>query len=337
MKINENYNSASQKYGINIVKELTSLGLPPQFLLSVCRFHTEVNVPLRTLVFQFKEWLKYVLKYNRQYDVNKLSYDDFTRIISIEKGKHCVPNVVYKDDLATLGRLDNANDVKYIPVKNQWCIKSQRKFDNYKNQGYVFYVIYLPSEPLPFTYVIAAIFRGNVQYYNTEDYEQWEDLRKDGDIENSDHEIYQRKLPRGLVTYLYNIAANQTEQIENNQDINENNMKSNKKQVIRFTESNLHRVISESVKRVLKEYAIQAQGEGGQNISVHGNNPGDWLTMQKLRQKQIALKGNKAKRRYAMNRNEENFENMTDDLSDAQFKAAAKSGREKFNTLTGQA
>lgn len=110
-----------------------------------------------------------------------------------------------------------------------------------------------------------------------------------------------------------------------------------KKQIVRLTESDLHRVINESVKMVLKEYTIQNQGEGGQNISVHGNNPGDWLTMQKIRQKQIALKGNKAKRRYAMNRNEDNFENMTDDLSDAQFKAAAKSGREKFNTLTGQA
>ena len=38
MKIFENYNSAKQKYGVDLVDSLTKLGLPPLYLLSACRF-----------------------------------------------------------------------------------------------------------------------------------------------------------------------------------------------------------------------------------------------------------------------------------------------------------
>ena len=31
MNLLENYNTASQKYGIELVKQLTELGLPPQY------------------------------------------------------------------------------------------------------------------------------------------------------------------------------------------------------------------------------------------------------------------------------------------------------------------
>lgn len=37
MKIFENYNSAKQKYGVDLVDSLTKLGLPPLYLLSACR------------------------------------------------------------------------------------------------------------------------------------------------------------------------------------------------------------------------------------------------------------------------------------------------------------
>ena len=38
MKIFENYNSAKQKYGVDLVDSLTKSGLPPLYLLSACRF-----------------------------------------------------------------------------------------------------------------------------------------------------------------------------------------------------------------------------------------------------------------------------------------------------------
>lgn len=163
MKLYENYNNARQKYGTELVETLTQSGLPPQFLLSACRFITENGVPQQRIVNLFKEWMRYVAKFNNT-DVNKLSYEQFFNLISQEKSKHCVP----------------------------------------------------------------------------------EDLRTNGNIENSDHQIYQNKLPKEITSYLYNIAANQTEELENNkQNINCNrNMNKNR---IRLTESQLRQIIKESV------------------------------------------------------------------------------------------
>lgn len=205
----ENYNTARQKYGAEMVNQLSTLGLPPQYLWSACRFIKEYNVPLQRMVNQFKEWAKYVIKFV-QYDVNKLSYDDFLSILSQERNKHIVPNLIWQNETASLGELKNAKGVQSIPVKNQWCIKSQRKFNDYTSKGYVFFVIYLPNEPWPFTFVVAAICDGDVEYYDVQDYEQFEDLRG-GNENNSGHELYQRKLPQEIVSRLYNIAAEQTE------------------------------------------------------------------------------------------------------------------------------
>ena len=252
MKIFENYNNAKQKYGIDLVKSLTKKGLPPQFLLSACRFVSDNGVPQQHITNLFKEWMRYVVRFNNT-DVNKLTYEQFYNLISQEKDKHCVPNLIYSNGTASLGKLNNAKDVQYIPVRNQWCIKSQKWFDYYKSKGYDFYIIYLSKEPLPFTFVVAAIVGGNVEYYDSNDYEQFEDLRIDGDSENCDHQLYQRKLPNEIVSYLYDIAANQTEQLGNNKENNtkteSRNMNKNR---IRLTESQLHRVIKDSVKKVLK-------------------------------------------------------------------------------------
>ena len=212
MKLLENDNTARQKYGLKIVNQLSKLGLLPQYLLSACRYIKEYNIPLQKMVSQFKEWTRYVIKYS-QYDVNSLSYNEFLKILSQEKDKHIVPNLIWQNEIASLGRLNNAKDVQSIPIENQWCIKSQRWFNDYTSKGYVFFVIYLPSEPLPFTFVVAAICDGNVEYYDTQDYEQFEDLRG-GNENNSDHKIYQKKLPQEIISYLYGIAAQQTERKE---------------------------------------------------------------------------------------------------------------------------
>ena len=214
--------TARQKYGLKIVNQLSKLGLPPQYLLSVCRYIKEYNIPPQRMVSQFKEWARYVIKYS-QYDVNSLSYDEFLRVLSQEKDKHIVPNLIWQNEIASLGRLDNAKDVQSIPIKNQWCIKSQRWFNDYTSKGYVFFVIYLPNEPLPFTFVVAAICDDNVEYYDTQDYEQFEDLRG-GNENNSDHEIYQKKLPQEIISYLYGIAAQQTERKEANRQLSNNKL-----------------------------------------------------------------------------------------------------------------
>lgn len=281
MKIFENYNTATQKYGHEIVKTLSDEGIPPQYLLSACKF-LQQGIKATDLKHYFRQWMTYVVKNDKNIDVNKLSfeqfyktiqeykrnygipnkvYDDFLRIISQEKSKHIVPNLIWQNEIASLGKLNNAKDVQKIPVKNQWCIKSQNWFDRYTDKGYVFFVIYLPNEPLPFTFVVVAVCGGNVEYYDTQDYEQFEDLRG-GNENNSDHEVYQRKLPNAIVSYLYDIAASQTEEIENKIRTENKEYKTNKnmkKQVIRLTEDDLHRIIKESVNKILKEEQTNIQ------------------------------------------------------------------------------
>jgi hypothetical protein len=214
MKIFENYNSAKQKYGEKLVTQMANNGIPDKYLLSACRFYDEKNVPIQHLQHSFRQWMTYVVKNDKSIDVNKLDYDEFQSVIQSYKNKYCVANVIYSDETGTLGKLNNAKDVQRIPTKNQWRIKSQNWFNRYTEQGYEFYVIYLPNESYPFEYVIAAVVNGNVEYYDSQDYEQFEDLRPEGDVQNSDHSLYQNKLPKQILSYLYNIAASQTEAIE---------------------------------------------------------------------------------------------------------------------------
>ena len=218
MKIIENYNSAKQKYGIGLVDSLTKLGLPPKYLLFACRFIRDYGVTQEQIVCLFKEWKKYVEKYNDT-DVNKLTYEEFFTLISQEKSKHCVPNIIFINRIASFGKLKNAKDVQSIPIRNEWCIKSQKWFDNYTSKGYEFFVIYLKEEPLPFTFVIVAVTDGDVEFYDSNDYEQFENLGNPKETNNSDHDAYQRKLPKEIISYLYNIAIKQTERKEH-QNIN---------------------------------------------------------------------------------------------------------------------
>ena len=210
MKIIENYNSAKQKYGIGLVDSLTKLGLPPKYLLSACRFIKDNGVTQERIICLFKEWKKYVEKYNDT-DVNKLTYEEFFNLISQEKSKHCVPNIIFINRIASFGKLKNAKDVQSIPIRNEWCIKSQKWFDKYTSKGYEFFVIYLKEEPLPFTFVIASVIDGDVEFYDSNDYEQFENLVIPKETNNSDHDVYQRKLPQEIISYLYNIAISQTE------------------------------------------------------------------------------------------------------------------------------
>lgn len=210
MKIFENYNTVRQKYGVGLVDSLTKLGLPPKYLLSACRFIKDNGVTQERIICLFKEWNKYVEKYNDT-DVNKLTYEEFFNLISQEKSKHCVPNIIFSNGIVSLGKLNNAKDVQSIPIRNEWCIKSKKRFDKYTSKGYEFFVIYLKEEPLPFTFVIAAVTDGDVEFYDSNDYEQFENFGNPKETNNSDHDAYQMKLPQEIISYLYDIAISQTE------------------------------------------------------------------------------------------------------------------------------
>lgn len=232
MNIYENHNTSVGKYGEELTRLMEKIGISPKYLLSACRFRTENGVPIQTLALLFKQWNSYVMR-NHPIDVNTLTYNEFRNVLNNYKMEYGIPNKLYADNKVSIGVLNNAKDVQKVPVKNDWCIKSQKWFDDYTSVGWRFFVIYLPQQPLPFTYVVAGVHDGNVEYYNTYDHQQYENMVKN--VGNDEHSEFEKLLPAQVKEILYNVAAQQTEEKENNQEIKENrNM--NKKTSIRLFE-----------------------------------------------------------------------------------------------------
>lgn len=55
------------------------------------------------------------------------------------------------------------------------------------------------------------------------------------------------------------------------------------KELIRLTESDLHKIVEESAKRIMKEVALK--GKSGKTYSLHGTDPESWAVMSRVRGK----------------------------------------------------
>ena len=55
------------------------------------------------------------------------------------------------------------------------------------------------------------------------------------------------------------------------------------KKTIRLTESDLHRIVKESAKRIMQEVALK--GKSGKTYSLHGTDPESWAVMSRVRGK----------------------------------------------------
>ena len=57
------------------------------------------------------------------------------------------------------------------------------------------------------------------------------------------------------------------------------------KKLIRLTESDLHRIVKESVNKIIREMTVK--GKSGKERHLGGMDPYSWFTLYKIRQKQI--------------------------------------------------
>ena len=62
-----------------------------------------------------------------------------------------------------------------------------------------------------------------------------------------------------------------------------NESKTMNKKLIRLTESDLHKIVKESAKRIMKEVALK--GKSGKTYSLHGTDPESWAVMSRVRGK----------------------------------------------------
>ena len=67
-----------------------------------------------------------------------------------------------------------------------------------------------------------------------------------------------------------------------NNNRNDESKNMNKK-LIRLTESDLHKIVKESAKRIMKEVALK--GKSGKTYSLHGTDPESWAVMSRVRGK----------------------------------------------------
>lgn len=199
MKLLENYNSARQKYGERIAKELSDVGIPPQYLLSACRYFHDYQLPKERLQQLFRQWMTYVVKNNQTIDVNKLSFEQFYQTIQKCKAKYGIPNKVYSDEQVSIGKINSAKDVSRLPIKNNWCIKQPGMFQKCTNNGYSFYIIDNDDGSDYIRYAMLMVGKDSQKYYYDLDNEQM--------TQNSIFD-FQSHLTQGAMSFIQNLNEN---------------------------------------------------------------------------------------------------------------------------------
>lgn len=216
MKLNENYNRAKQKYGKELAQFILSIGIPNEYVFIACQYHKEDNIPLNVLQQKLKQWILYIKNRNKDViNINKLTFKQFDNILHTAIQKAMKPNPIYDDGTIFMGEFKTKEDALLYPIPNNWCTSnSSSKFNQYTQGGYRLFIIENKTLNEPLKYVCASVFMGNVKYWNTEGYSLFEELRGEYNIINNEHQKYQATLPKEIISYLYNIAASQTEERE---------------------------------------------------------------------------------------------------------------------------
>lgn len=236
MNIFENYNSAKQKYGEKLVQTLLSQGIPDEYLLSAARFYSEEKIDIDTLRYKFKQWNVYV-KPCQRIDVNHLDFKKFNDTILIQLKEACVPNKIYDDGSVAIGEFKSFKNAKLFPINNNWCVSRQNKWFNYYKSGceHMLIIRYEQNK-----YVLALLEKGNISFIDVLNHE----------IADNTQECEKLEKSLGVaMNVIYNLADDYDRKIRNNNNIKENNMK----KVVRLTENDLHRIVKNSVNRILRE------------------------------------------------------------------------------------
>ena len=230
---------------------MLSKGIPSKYVFLACKYHVEDKIPIEMLQLRFHQWILYIRNKGKEnFDVNTLTYERFDQIVLEAIREALKPNPIYDDGTVFFGEFKTKEDALLYPLYNKWCTsESSSKYNEYTNKGYRLFIIENNQLDYPLKRVCAAIGHGNVEYWNTDGFQLLENLVND--VENSEHQLYQKTLPKPVVEYLYDIAANQTEGHVNN-ELN-CNRKMTMRRRIRLTEGDLRRVVNKGVKRALNE------------------------------------------------------------------------------------
>lgn len=258
MILNEGYNLAVKKYGQQIAGQMYRAGIPKNFIDTACRFYVEDGVPIEQLQDDWKKWNRYVLNnpsYKSQYNKNLncfKTYLDFKRELERVMKSFLCPNPIYDDGTLSIGECRTQRDARWFPIQNlaypdqnnDFCVSKNaggfQQFKKYKQLGYKMLIIYDKSRSVndEFKRMFAIARDGHLDFWNHFD-------RPCGTTKHKDDPIwkYIDSLPHEAQIALSKFA-------ESTLLNNESNRTSD---TVVLKESQLRKIVAESVKRVLGE------------------------------------------------------------------------------------
>lgn len=226
MYLFENYNTAKQKYGEKLVRELSKIGIPPKYLLSACRYYQDCQVPIERIKQLFRQWMTYVTNNNNSIDVNKLSFDEFYQTIQKYKSSYEIPNKIFDNATIQIGEFKTFKEASLFPVPNNMCIcKTNKWFKHYQSPKSRYLLIFDSRRNDSKRYVIAILEHGEVSYADLSGDEFGCSLRDEGN-DNEEQKAfnnYQQSIGKDAVHFIYNLAADTSNIIDDNNPIKEGN------------------------------------------------------------------------------------------------------------------
>ena len=277
MKLFESFRSAADKYGDTLAREMLTAGIPDKYILAACRFHQESNgKESDILAVQFRQWMSFVVPKDKTIDVNKLSYTEFTQIIDSARKFIYAPNCLYNDGTWSIGIWNSFQEAKLYPIENRWCIcHSYKKWKEYVDiKGSVFYIVNCNDTNInqDYRHVCVEIEpNGEIYFWFTDNQSTHIDFLPN----------YFNCLPESIKEIIttesntrgnkhYNITDTENDKTDKNESKN-----MNRKNTIRLRESELKRVITESVRKILKESVAPWE----QDSAYYNDGPtNDWYT-----------------------------------------------------------
>lgn len=155
------------------------------------------------------------------------------------KEAYC-PNTIFNNDTVSIGEFKTIEDAMNFPMQEIWCINrtQDNKFNSYVSQGCRLLIICDWGKSIQDSqkFVVALISKsGKITYWDLNDLP-------------INTRQYENSIDNDVLTAIYAVAD---ELYRTNNQLN-CNLNMNKK-LIRLTESDLHRIVNESVNKVLKE------------------------------------------------------------------------------------
>lgn len=215
------------------------LGVSKEYLVWFTSCIACYNIPLYIVLSAYKDWKRYIVSYYKKNgqpipNIESLNYQQTMKIINECKRQWAKPNPIYNKNGVYVGEFKSFSDANMLPINTDWCItKTKIRYNEFNNENSkCFYVINNRNQD-PWRRVIAVVYTDRVEYWDSTN------------IRIEDNIPYENTLPSEVVGIIHSKCQKLTESKQYNTNMNKNK--------IRLTESQLHRIIKESVRNVLNE------------------------------------------------------------------------------------